>query len=80
MAVNMHDAKTHFSRLVERAVAGETVVIARAGHPVAQLTAVDAPVAPRRLGFLVGAATVPDDFNERDADEMIELFEGDHRA
>lgn len=74
--MNMHEAKTHFSRLVERAAAGETVVIARAGRPVAKLTGVDAPAVPRRLGFLAGQAAVPDDFNEWPADEVGDLFEG----
>ena len=76
MAVNMHEAKTHFSRLVERALAGETVVIAKAGRPVAKLTGIDAPSAPQRLGFLAGQAAVPDDFNEWSADEVGDLFDG----
>lgn len=75
MAVNIHDAKTQFSRLVDKAAAGETIVIARAGHPVAKLTRVDAPPSPQRLGFLAGQGNVPDDFNEWGRDEVARLFE-----
>jgi len=75
--VNIHDAKTHFSKLVERVAAGETVIIARAGTPVAQLTSLTDTTAtgPQRLGFLADRITVPDDFNRRDEDEIAELFE-----
>ena len=72
--VNMHDAKTHFSRLVDRAVAGETVVIAKAGRPVAKLTRLEASPGPARLGFLSGAAKVPDDFDDLGAATIDELF------
>lgn len=75
MAVNIHDAKTQFSRLIDQAAAGETIVIARAGHPVAKLTRVDAPSSPQRLGFLAGQGRVPDDFNEWGHDEVARLFE-----
>lgn len=76
MAINIHEAKTQFSRLVDRAEAGEAVVIARSGRPVAKLTRIDAPATPRRLGFLEGQAGVPDDFNEWGGDEIAELFGG----
>lgn len=74
--VNIHEAKTHFSRLVERAAEGETIVIAKAGRPVARLSGVGAPEVPTRLGFLAGEATIPDDFNEWAAPETVVLFEG----
>lgn len=77
--VNMHEAKTHLSRLVEEAAAGEVVTIARAGVPVAKLTRVDAPATTRRLGFLQGQARIPEDFDARDADEIAALFDGDER-
>ena len=73
--INIHDAKTHFSRLVERAAAGETVVIARAGKPVAKLTRLESPDEAQRLGFLAGQATVPDDFDEWGRDDIRHLFE-----
>ena len=74
--VNIHEAKTHLSRLVERAAAGETVVIAKAGKPMVKVMRVDAPEpgAIRRLGFLQGAFTVPDDFDRMGEDEIAALF------
>lgn len=71
--VNIHEAKTHLSRLIERAAAGETVIIAKAGRPVAKVTRVDAPSA-RRLGFLQGAFSVPDDFDRMGEGEIATLF------
>jgi prevent-host-death family protein len=74
--VNIHDAKTHLSRLVETAAGGETVVIAKAGRPVAKLTALDAPsgATRRRLGFMAGQFTVPDDFDTMGSTEIAHLF------
>lgn len=74
--VNMHDAKTHLSRLVDAAAGGEVITIAKAGHPVAKLTRIDATAEPRRLGFLAGQAQIPDDFDELGSDEIVSLFEG----
>lgn len=76
--VNMHEAKTHLSRLVEAAEQGESFIIARAGRPavkVVRLDEGDAP-APRRLGFLKGAFAIPEDFDRMGADEITALFEG----
>lgn len=73
--VNMHEAKTHLSRLVEGAVRGEPFVIARAGRPLVRVTVVDAPP-PRRTGFLAGQVDVPDDFDTMAEDEIRALFEG----
>jgi prevent-host-death family protein len=74
--VNVHDAKTHFSRLLDRAQDGEEFVIAKAGRPVARL----GPLAPqgkkRRLGLLNGKFRIPDDFNEPLPDGVIAAFEG----
>ncbi len=75
--VNIHDAKTHLSRLLARVEAGETVVIARAGTPVAALGPVDAPVAARRLGFLAGAFRVPRDFDRMGREKIAALFGGE---
>jgi len=67
--VNLYDAKTQLSRLVDRAVAGEDIVIARAGKPVVRLVPVDAAV-PRRPGLLKGL-TLPDDlFDPLPEDEL----------
>ncbi len=68
-AVNIHEAKTQLSRLVDAATRGETVIIAKAGTPVAKLTRVDAPTARRRIGFLEGQGRVPEDF---DTAELVE--------
>ena len=73
--VNMHEAKTHLSKLVEGAVKGEPFVIARAGKPLVKVTVIeDAP--PPRLGFLQGQGSVPDDFDTMFADEIQAMFEG----
>ncbi|MFT4258341.1 type II toxin-antitoxin system Phd/YefM family antitoxin [Microbacterium sp.] len=72
--VNMHEAKTHLSRLVDAAAAGEVITIAKAGRPVAKITRIDAPQAQRRLGFLAGHARIPEDFDEMGAAEIAALF------
>jgi len=74
--VNIHEAKTHLSRLVERAAAGETVVIAKAGKPMVKVMRIGAPEAGevQRLGFLQGAFSVPDDFDRMGEDEIAALF------
>ena len=76
--VNMHEAKTHLSRLVKAAAEGEPFIIARAGKPVVKVTAVDAPDAGsgHRLGFLAGRIQVPDDFNRMGAEALQSMFEG----
>jgi prevent-host-death family protein len=63
--VNIHQAKTQLSKLVEEARAGEAFIIAKAGKPVAKVAALDAPAGDqrRRLGFMSGQITVPDDFD-----------------
>ena len=74
--VNIHEAKTHLSRLLRRVAAGEEVTIANAGKPVARLVPV-APVPRRReLGFMKGSLKVPDDFNAPLPDELLDAFEG----
>jgi len=72
--VNIHEAKTQLSKLIERALRGESVVIARAGEPLARVTALDAPPAPQRLGFLAGELAVPDDFDVMGDAEIGRLF------
>ena len=72
--VNMHEAKTHLSRLVDDAVRGEPFVIAKAGKPLVQVTALGAPSAPQRLGFLAGEFSVPSDFNRMGDDVVPALF------
>lgn len=77
ITVNMHEAKTHLSKLVERAVRGEPFVIARAGKPLVKVTALEAPATPQRLGFLAGGIEVPEDFDTLAEEEIQDLFEGD---
>jgi len=77
-SVNIHEAKTHLSRLVDRAAKGEPFVIAKAGKPLVKVVALDAPESgrQRRLGFLAGRFKVPDDFDRMGEDEIERLFEG----
>lgn len=77
--VNIHEAKTHLSRLLEEAVKGEPFIIARAGKPLVKVTRIEAPSSrpPRRLGFGSGQRDVPDDFDQMAAEEIRRLFEGE---
>lgn len=72
--VNIHEAKTQLSKLVDQAARGETVVIARAGKPLVRVTALDSPAEPKRLGFMAGEIEVPDDFDTMGSDEIAALF------
>jgi prevent-host-death family protein len=74
MEVNIHEAKTHLSRLLERVAMGEEVIIAKAGTPVAKLV----PIKQTKRGFQFGSAkgefVVPDDFNDPLPKEIEDLF------
>ena len=72
--LNIHAAKTHFSRLIEEVAEGEEIVIAKAGKPVARLVPIEKP-AKRALGLLKGRLKVPDDFDAPLADDIIAAFE-----
>ena len=74
--VNIHQAKTELSKLVERAEAGEEVVIARAGKPAAKLVPLTRVGARRRLGLLDGKFKIPDDFNAPLPEAVLRAFEG----
>ncbi len=74
--INIHAAKTHLSRLVDQAAAGEEIVIARAGKPVARIVALEPPKGRRVLGLAKGVFTIPDDFDAPLPDDIIALFEG----
>ena len=80
--VNIHEAKTHLSRLVEEAANGEPFVIAKAGKAMVKVVPLDAPEkpAPRRLGFMQGQFKVPDDFDRMMEDEIAAMFYGDDDA
>ena len=75
--VNIHEAKTHLSRLIDAAAKGEPFIIAKAGKPLVKVVPVDAPAAPRRLGFMRGQFTVPDDIDTMYQDEIEKMFYGD---
>jgi prevent-host-death family protein len=77
-AVNIHQAKTHLSKLVEQAAKGEAFIIAKAGKPLVKVVPLDAPEpkAVRRIGFLEGQISVPDDFDVFD-EEIERMFSGE---
>lgn len=72
--VNIHEAKTQLSRLVDRAARGEAFVIAKAGKALVKVSPIDAPKEPSRLGFLKGEIEVPDDFDRMGEHEIATLF------
>ena len=76
--VNIHEAKTHLSRLVEKAAKGEPFVIAKAGKPMVKVVPLDTPGADqqKRLGFLADQIEVPDDFDTMGAQEIQTMFQG----
>ena len=76
MQVNLHDAKTHLSRYVDRALAGEEVVIARAGKPLVRLMPVETKPAPRVGGFLRGQAVLTADLKADFKDDIEKMFYG----
>ena len=77
--VNIHEAKTQLSKLVEEASKGESFIIAKAGKPVVKVIPLSAPTGGqvRRLGFMAGQISVPDDFDEMGRREIERDFHGD---
>lgn len=74
--INIHEAKTHLSRLLEQVAVGEEIVIAKAGKPIARLVPLEAPQKKRQLGLLKGKLNVPDNFDAPLTDVELALFEG----
>jgi prevent-host-death family protein len=75
--INIHDAKTHFSRIVDEVAAGAEVIIAKAGKPVVRIVPLADAVRPnRRLGILANEAVVPADFDDPLPDDILDRFEG----
>lgn len=76
--INIHQAKTQLSKLVEEAFAGEPFVIAKAGKPMVKVTALNAPTGKqiKRLGFMAGQISVPEDFDRMGQKEIERLFAG----
>lgn len=74
--VNIHEAKTHFSKLIQAVLNGEEIIIAKAGHPVVKLS----PIAPQKkelvFGGMKGEIWLSDDFNDPLSDDLLALFEG----
>jgi prevent-host-death family protein len=76
--VNIHEAKTQLSKLVDQAAKGEPFIIAKAGKPLVKVTALNAPppAQMRRLGFMMGQIAVPDDFDTMGSSEIEQLLDG----
>ena len=77
--INIHDAKTNLSRLVDQAAQGESFVIAKSGKPMVKVSALNAPEnhQVRRLGFMLGTFEVPVDFDSMGAEEIEAMFGSD---
>jgi prevent-host-death family protein len=77
-SVNIHEAKTHLSRLIEQAVAGEPFIIAKAGKPLVKVVSIAASKASaeERIGFLEGKIRVPEDFDRMGEEEIERMFGG----
>jgi prevent-host-death family protein len=73
--VNVHEAKTHFSKLLDEAAAGEEIIIAKSGHPIVRLVPV-LQSSPVVLGSLKGKITIPDNFDDDLPDDVINGFYG----
>lgn len=77
--VNIHEAKTHLSRLIDMASKGESFIIAKSGKPLVKVMSLNAPESDKmkRLGFMAGQITVPDDFDQMGSAEIETLFGSD---
>lgn len=77
--INIHEAKTQLSRLVEEAANGKPFIIAKAGKPLVKVTPLDTPVGKQvsRFDFLAGQFLIPDDFNEMGSTEIEKMFNGE---
>jgi prevent-host-death family protein len=74
--VNIHEAKTQLSKLIEQAIKGDAFIIAKAGKPLVKVTRLDAPSPEqvKRLGFMAGQIAVPDDFDHMGGEAIEQLF------
>jgi prevent-host-death family protein len=75
MVVNIHEAKTHLSRLVEQAAKGREFVIAKAGRPMVRVVPVEPPAPTRRLGFLVGHGVIEADVKKAFGGDIEQMFD-----
>lgn len=78
ITVNIHEAKTHLSRLIQQAVKGEPFIIAKSGKPLVKVSRIDenGNSPKERLGFMKGRISVPDDFDRMGSEEIEKLFKG----
>ena len=76
--VNIHEAKTQLSKLVDQAARGEPFIIAKAGKPLVKVVPLDAPTPKKvqRLGFMSGQIAIPEDFDTMGSTEIAQIFEG----
>ena len=74
--INIHEAKTHLSSLVDKAAAGESFIIAKSGRPLVTVNPYISPASYPRIGFLKGKISVPDDFDSMENVAIEALFEG----
>jgi prevent-host-death family protein len=76
--VNIHEAKTHLSRLVDEAAKGKSFIIAKAGKPMVKVSPLSEQEAKGidKLGFMLGEILVPDDFDSMASSDILSLFEG----
>lgn len=79
MQVNIHDAKTHFSKLINQALTGEDVVIARDGKPIVRLVPYTPETKTRRGGQFKGLIEISEDFDDPLPDELLKKFYGDDK-
>jgi prevent-host-death family protein len=75
--INIHEAKTHLSRIVEEVAAGKEVIIAKAGKPMARLVPMREKATKKKLGLLKGKIRIPADFNKPLPEAVMQLFERD---
>jgi prevent-host-death family protein len=75
--INIHEAKTHLSRLVEKAAKGEPFIIAKAGKPMVKVVPLEDEKPKRRTGFMKGQISVPQDFDTMMSAEIEEMFYGE---
>ena len=77
LTVNIHDAKTNLSKLIDKAVKGESFIIAKAGRPLVKVIAIGEADAPKpRIGFMKGKITVPENFDDLGREEIEGMFSG----
>jgi prevent-host-death family protein len=75
--INIHEAKTHLSRILDRVSAGEEIIIAKANRPIARLVPVQQPMVQRVPGTGVGEIWIADDFNDPLPDEVMDVLNKD---